>query len=170
MDSFNARYLTFCKPYIDATQTVYSTMVQTELKTTKAHYKSDLKFNYDYSAIIGNSGDYTRVNPHLSFKSTLIISWPKESYIKTANKMLMEAYEEYNKEISDVGMEICNIVTGAAKGVLYELGFEIRMAIPTSIWGANHSFGGQNASKTIVMPMKSELGTVYIQLFYAEND
>ncbi|MBF0471339.1 MAG: chemotaxis protein CheX [Gammaproteobacteria bacterium] len=169
MDSYKKRYITFCKPYIDATQHIYETMVSTQLKTGTAAYKRDLSFDYDYSAIIGNSGTFTKGESPINFKSIMVLSWPKDVYLKSAGKMLMEEISEYSAEVSDVGMEITNIVTGGAKTVLYELGFEVKMAIPTSIWGHNHRISSQVSSNSIVMPLKSDLGTFYIQLNYEEE-
>ncbi|CAM9848139.1 unnamed protein product [Chrysoparadoxa australica] len=167
---FNKRYLEFCKPFIDAIKEVYSTMMGTELNPQKPGLKEGKKSYGDYSSIMGINGTYTGGTSDKKFKGSLVLSWPEEVYIKSASAMLMEDYTEFNDEIADVGMEICNITMGNAKKVLCEIGYMIEMSIPTSVHGKNHEIKAQDKVVTISTPLESEFGTFYIELSYEDYD
>lgn len=170
MNDFNKRYLEFCKPFIDAIKDVYSTMMSCEISPQKPQLKEGKKSYGDYSSIMGINGTYTGGNEEKKFKGSLVLSWPEDTYLKSASAMLMEEYTEFNDEISDVGMEICNITMGNAKKVLAEQGYLIEMSIPTSVSGKNHEIKAQDKVVTITTPLENEFGTFYIELSYEDYD
>jgi chemotaxis protein CheX len=170
MTEFNKRYLDFCKPFILAVKEVYETMMGTEITPGKPGLKESKKSYGDYSSIMGINGTYQGAGPKKKFRGSLVLSWPEEVYIKGASAMLMEEYTEFNDEIADVGMEICNITMGNAKKVLSEEGYLIEMSIPTSVSGKNHEIKAQDGIVTIATPMECGFGTFYIELSYEDYD
>jgi chemotaxis protein CheX len=168
MNDFNQRYLDFCRPFIEAIKEVYSTMISSEVSPEKPAIKTQpTSFGY-YSAIMGINGRFEKDDEKKSFKGTLVLSWPEEVYLKTASAMLMEEYTEYNDEIADVGLEICNITMGSAKKVLSAEGFHIDMSIPTSVRGKGHEIRAQEGVVTISTPLNCDLGTFVVELSYED--
>lgn len=170
MTEFNKRYLDFCKPFIDAVKEVYGTMMGTEVKPGKPSIKEGKVSHGDISSIMGINGTYTGTSGNKKFKGSLVLSWPEPIYVKSAGAMLMEEFEEFTDEISDVGMEICNITMGNAKKVLAEQGYNIEMSIPTSVRGKNHEIKAQEGIVTIGTPLECDFGTFYIELSYEDYD
>lgn len=170
MSEFNKRYLDFCKAFIEAIKEVYSTMMSTEINPDKPTFKEGKKSYGDYSAIMGINGTYEGPEINKKFKGSLVLSWPEETYLKSASAMLMEEFTEFNDEISDVGMEVANITMGNAKKILNELGYFIEMSIPTSVHGKNHEMKAQDKVVTITTPLKSDFGTFYIELSYEDYE
>lgn len=170
MNDFNKRYLDFCKPFIDAIQEVYSTMMSIELAPDKPNFKEGKK-SYGYiSSIMGINGKYEGPGVQKKFKGSLVLSWPEECYLKSASAMLMEEFTEMNDEIFDVGMEIANITMGNAKKILAEKGYLIEMSIPTSVSGKGHEIKAQDKVVTITTPLQGEFGTFYIELSYEDYE
>ncbi|PIP93823.1 MAG: hypothetical protein COW00_04505 [Bdellovibrio sp. CG12_big_fil_rev_8_21_14_0_65_39_13] len=170
MTDFKQRYLEFCKPFVESLKDVYKTMLRCELTHEAPKLKSNNIASGDYSALMGINGRYEFGDVKRNFKGSLVISWPKDCYIKSASAMLMEDYTDYNQEISDVGLEICNITMGNAKNILNQLGYFIEMSIPNSIYGANHEINAQKGVVTIVTPFTSPLGNVFVELNYEDFD
>lgn len=170
MNDFNKRYLDFCKPFLDAIQEVYSTMMSTDIKPQKPNFKEGKKSYGDLSAIMGINGKYEGTGITKKFKGSLVLSWPEECYVKSASAMLMEDFTEMNDEISDVGMEIANITMGNAKKILAERGYFIEMSIPTSVSGKGHEIKAQEKVVTITTPLDSDFGTFYIELSYEDYE
>ncbi|MCP4912050.1 MAG: hypothetical protein GY909_02935 [Oligoflexia bacterium] len=168
MSDFNKRYIDFCKPFIDAIKEVYSTMLSSEVTASDPQIKKDATSKGDYSAIMGINGVFKSDDGEKNFKGNLILSWPEETYIKSASAMLMEEYKEVTDEIADVGMEICNITMGNAKKVLCEKGYFIEMSTPTSVSGPKHKISVLEGVTTIVTPLKSSHGEFYIELNYED--
>ena len=170
MNEFNKRYLDFCKPFIDAIKDVYSTMMSTNLKPGAPAIKTGKISHGEFSSIMGINGRFEKGNEKKLFKGSLVLSWPHDTYLKSAGAMLMEEYEEYDDEIADVGMEIVNITMGNAKKILSEEGFFIDMSIPTSVRGVDHEIKAQEGVVTISTPLESDFGTFYIELSYEDYE
>jgi len=170
MTDFKQRYLEFCKPFVESLKDVYKTMLRCELTHEAPKLKSNNIASGDYSALMGINGRYEFGDVKRNFKGSLVISWPKDCYIKSASAMLMEDYTDYNQEISDVGLEICNITMGNAKNILNQLSYFIEMSIPNNIYRANHEINTQKGVVTIVTPFTSPLGNVFVELNYEDFD
>ncbi len=168
MKDEDQRYLEFCKPFIDAVKDLYDTMMSTQLKAGTPFFKTDVKPYGDITALMGINGTVDKDGVKKAFKGNMILSWPMESYIKSANAMMMEEYTEMNEEIADVGMEISNITTGNAKKVLAEMGYLIEMATPTTVNGKDYQLRSAGNTRTIHIPFESDLGTFFIELNYED--
>lgn len=170
MSEFNQRYLEFCGPFVAAVKEIYSTMLSSEVTPGQPAIKRDNKSFGCYSAMMGINGIYQGEGMKKIFKGALVLSWPEETYLKSASAMLMEEYTEFNDEIADVGMEICNITMGSAKKILVQKGYNIEMSIPTSVRGMGHEISVQKGIITIATPLKSKLGEFSLELNYEDSD
>ena len=168
MNEFNQRYLEFCKPFISGIKEIYSTMMDAEVTPDKPTIKTDGASFGDYSAIMGINGRFEVGKEKKGFKGTLVLSWPEETYLKSASAMLMEDFSEYSDDIADVGLEICNITMGNAKVTLGEQGFFVDMSIPTSIRGKGHEINAQSGVVTIATPLKCKYGLFSVELSYED--
>ncbi len=169
MNDFNKRYIDFCKPFIESITDIYETMMSVELNAEKPEISDGSKAIGDISSMMGISGVYEGNGLKKSFKGNLMISWSMDSYVKTASAMLMEDFTDYNDEIADVGMEICNITMGGAKAVLNTKGYLIEMSIPTSMRGKELQYKPQEGVVTISTILNSTIGPVCISLNYEDE-
>ena len=163
-------FLEFSRPFVEAAKKVFETMVFTKLEALKPSIKENNNSLGDISAILGLLGQIKNGNGDkpVEYKAMLVMSFPYETYIKIASAMLMETYAEYNDEISDVGGEICNMVMGNAKRSLSEMGYSCNKAIPSIIVGENHVIKYPSETTTVVIPINSAHGKMYMEICYKE--
>jgi chemotaxis protein CheX len=170
LKSFNERYIEFCKPFVDGLKSVYSTMVFTEIQHGTPILKEQASELSDYSSVMGINGKFEAEGEEpVAFQGSLVLSWPMQTYLKTASKMLMEEYTEFNDEIHDVGMEIANITMGNAKKVVNPLGYKIEMSVPNCVVGKDHVVESDKGTVTIVIPLESELGRLFMEINYKDS-
>ena len=101
--SDNEAFLAFSRPFIQATQSVFETMISTNIKPGKPEFKTGHSALCEITSVIPVSGTY---NNDQNYSAQFVISFPKETYLKVASTMLMEEYKEFNEEIEDcVGKE-----------------------------------------------------------------
>lgn len=164
------RLINFSKPFIEATRNVYETMLFSPVKHLSPSIKKTKETKGDISTILGVKGKINHSKPLRKYQAQLILSWPYDSYLKTASAMLMETYQEFSNEISDVGSEICNIIMGNAKKELTLLNYETSMEIPTLMSEKCHDLKYIEGGMTILVPFESKHGDFFMELCYKEED
>lgn len=169
MNDFNARYLEFCTPLVNALKEVYGTMANSELKPEKPLLVREAIKDAFYSAIISLNGKYHSPDGIIPFYATMSLTWNKECYLALASEMLMEEFEEFEDDIKDMGMEIANMTVGGAKKILRPKGFEIEMSIPTCVVGSAHRLDVRKGVVTIAVPMLGDQGKMMLELNYVEH-
>ncbi len=160
------QFIEFSRPFIEASKKVFETMVFTKLEHQKPTIKKDKNSCGDISAVLGLNGTFTKKDAKFDFKAMFVISWPYETYVKVANAMLMENHTEYNKEISDTGGEIANMIVGNAKRDLNVIGYAANMAIPSIIEGKNHTITYPQNTSVILIPIHSAHGPMYMEICF----
>ena len=164
----NENFLVFAKPFVEALKNVFETMVFTKIEANKPTFKTDSLTRGDVSAVMGMNGVYQKDSEETDFKGMLVISWPYETYTKTASAMLMEEYPEYCEDIADVGGEISNMIMGNAKRELNGLGYKLEMSIPSMIGGKDHSITYPDGVKVILIPLSCSHGEFFMEICYKD--
>lgn len=165
----NTNFIEFSRPFIDAAKNVYETMVFTKLEPQKPSIKKTSISCGDVSAVLGLNGEVDKNGVKVAYRAMLVLSWPYQTYFKVASAMLMETFSEFDKEIADVGGEICNMIMGNAKRDLAVLGYTSNMAIPSIIEGAGHTIKYPERTNIIMIPINSAHGEMYMELCYRED-
>ena len=80
--------------------------------------------------------------------------------------MLGEAPENINEEVTDMVGEITNMVTGGAKRMLAEKGYDFNMASPVVVSGPSHTISHKTDSTKLLMPFESEYGRATIEICF----
>ena len=161
-------FIEFSKPFIDATKLIFETMINTKIEPLKPELKTDSTMYGDISSIIGMSGDKKTDGSVTKFRGLMVLSFREDFYIKMSNRMLQEEYQEYNKEIEDVGAEIVNIIMGNAKKTLNVMGLFPDMATPSTVRGANHTVTALDKQCTIIIPFHSDIGDFKMEICYVD--
>lgn len=163
-------FIIFTKPFIDALQNTFKTMVSTDIKAHSPKLKTTSVAKGDISAIIGMNGVKKVNDSENEFKGLLVLTWPEDVYLKIAGAMLFEDFEEYCEEISDSGAEISNIVMGNAKSVLVQNGFHIDMATPTTVRGKDHEVKYPTKATVIEITISCDYGDFNMEICYQQID
>ena len=133
-------------------------MARMELVPEKPMLKKDDAAKGDVSGLIGMVSPETKGSLSITFDAPLALA--------TMKNMVGEAPDEVNEEITDLVGEITNMVTGGAKRLLSEKGFEFDMATPVVVSGKNHTIHHKSKGPIVIIPLKGEAGRAYIEFSF----
>ncbi|MCL1142319.1 chemotaxis protein CheX [Shewanella gaetbuli] len=150
----------FINPFLISLINVISTMASMELKPGKPQLKSHEIAKGDVSGLIGMVGPKTKGSLSITFEEPLIL--------EIMHKMLGEKPNFINEEITDLVGEITNMVTGGAKNLLGDKGYEFNMATPVVVTGKNHTISHKAEGKKIMMPFSHQYGSAYIEICFED--
>ena len=148
----------FINPFLDSLLNVLKTMASTDLTPGKPALKKTATAHGDVSGLIGMVGPTTKGSLSISFEESLAL--------KVMHRMLGEAPDTINEEVTDMVGEITNMVTGGAKNLLGEKGYEFDMATPIIVSGKNHAITHLCDGTKIMIPFTSEDGNAVIEICF----
>ena len=148
----------FINPFLTSLMNVLETMAMTKLQPGKPSLKREEVSRGDVSGIIGMVGPQT--------KGSLSVTFDEELALSIMEKMLGERPEKLNDEVADMVGEITNMVTGGAKNMLGDKGFDFNMATPTVVSGKNHTINHQCEGATLIIPFTSDCGGAFIEVSF----
>ncbi|WP_153915463.1 chemotaxis protein CheX [Shewanella sp. TC10] len=150
----------FINPFLSSLLNVTTTMAMIELTPGKPQLKNHDQAKGDISGLIGMIGPQTKGSLSITFDQALIL--------EIMNKMLGEKPTKINQEISDLVGEITNMVTGGAKNLLSDKGYDFDMATPVVVAGKDHTIAHKAKGKKILMPFTHEHGNAYIEICFED--
>lgn len=148
----------FINPFLSSLVNVVSTMAMLELKPQKPRIKKDEVARGDVSGLIGMVGPQTKGSLSVSFEAGLALD--------IMQRMLGEKPDTINEEVTDMVGEITNMVTGGAKKLLAEKGYDFDMATPIVVSGKGHTINHKADGTIIIMPFEAEAGKVHIEICF----
>ncbi|AWB68569.1 chemotaxis protein CheX [Saccharobesus litoralis] len=151
----------FVNPFLSSLLNVLSTMAMVELKPGKPRVKKDEVARGDVSGLIGMVGPQTKGSFSISFDEGLALD--------IMARMLGERPDSINEEVTDMVGEITNMVTGGAKKLLGEKGYEFDMATPMVVSGKGHTIGHKTEGAIVLMPFEGEAGNAHIEICFDKD-
>lgn len=148
----------FINPFLQSLLNVISTMASMDLTPGKPQIKSDNLAKGDVSGLIGLVGPQTKGSLSITFEQKLVL--------QIMQNMLGENPGKINEEVTDLVGEITNMVTGGAKNLLGQKGYEFEMATPMVVSGKGHTISHKANGTKIIMPFTSRHGTAYIEICF----
>lgn len=148
----------FINPFLSSLLEVLRTMANIELVPQKPRLKTDAKSQGDVSGMIGMVGPQTKGSFSVSFEKSLALEIYKG--------MLGEKVDSINDEVTDMVGEITNMVTGGAKRILGEKGYQFEMATPTVVSGEGHEISHKVDGPRVAMSFKSDHGLAVIEICF----
>lgn len=145
----------FLNTYLAAVQSVTKEMSQLkEVKNGKIEVTtSKVELNCEISSYL------SIVSPY--FSGTLILSFPKETFLKLVSIALEENYTEINEENKDYAGELSNIIFGKTKRLWTDKKFNFEKAIPLIQASTHFTINSNEKAPTIVVPFESDAGPFY---------
>lgn len=140
-------------PFVSATHGVFKTMLACELTREPLALKTEHTPMHEVSGLIGLSG---------SCRGMVVVSVGRETAIRAAEILLGSRPDELNSDVLDAIGELTNMITGAAKTQLEK--YELSIGLPTVIRGKCQTIMFPSGSSPIVIPFRSELGPVSVQV------
>ena len=148
----------YVNPFLSSLVNVLSTMANTTIVPGQPRIKKDEVARGDVSGLIGMIGPQTKGSFSVSFEESLAL--------EIMFRMLGERPKAINEEVTDMVGEITNMVTGGAKRILGEKGYEFSMATPVVVSGKGHTITHKCDGPKILMPFDSDFGKVHIEVSF----
>jgi chemotaxis protein CheX len=148
----------FINPFLSSLMNVLETMASTKLVPGKPGLKKEQVSRGDVSGLIGMASPQTRGSLSVTFDESLALA--------IMERMLGERPSELNEEVTDMVGEITNMVTGGAKNILGDKGYDFDMATPIVVSGKNHTINHKCESATLIVPFTSDTGNAYIEVSF----
>lgn len=145
----------FINPFLQGTIEVLTKMAFIEPRPGKVYLKETSLASGDVSGIIGITGDMV---------GSLAISFSESCICHLIGRMLGESYIEANKEVFDGVGELTNMVSGVARTYLERDGLEVYAAIPSVVYGKNHTINHILKTPSIVIPFETDEGSFVVDV------
>lgn len=145
----------FINPFLYGTIEVLKKMAFTEPRPGKVYLKKTALAHGDVSGIIGITGDMV---------GSLAISFGESCICHIVGSMLGESYAEANQEVFDAVGEITNMISGVARTHMEKEGMQVYAAIPSVVYGKNHTINHILKSPSIVIPFETDHGTFVVDV------
>ncbi|ARR48278.1 TPA: chemotaxis protein CheX [Photobacterium damselae] len=148
----------FVNPFLASLLNVVQTMATMELSPQKPRLKKDEIARGDVSGLIGMIGPQT--------KGSMSITFDEKLALEIMHRMVGERPVGINEEITDMVGEITNMVTGGAKRILADKGYDFDMATPAVVSGRGHTITHKCEGAVIIMPFESDYGRAFIEICF----
>lgn len=97
---------------------------------------------------------------------SMAISFSGPLIMAIFERMLGESHTDIDAEICDLAGEITNMVTGAAKPRLVELGFDLALTRPRTLSGRPHDILHDTSGTVLAQKIHSPLGDATLELCF----
>ena len=148
----------FINPFLDSIVNVLETMANVKATAGKPRRKEEDIAQGDVTGVIGMASEQV--------KGSLAITFTSAAIFDIARRMLGEEVTEVNTTVTDLVGEITNMVTGGAKRVLAEQGYDFDMAIPAVVAGKNHRISHKSNGMKIIIPFTIIAGKFFVEICF----
>ncbi|SEM41375.1 Chemotaxis protein CheX, a CheY~P-specific phosphatase [Syntrophus gentianae] len=145
----------FINPFLGGAAEVIKTMAFMDAVAGKPYLKKDDTAKGDISGIIGITGDAT---------GSLAISFSEHCIWGIAGSMLGETYNETTQEVLDCAGELTNMISGVARTNMERMGLKVFAAIPSVIFGKDHTIRHILNTPSIVIPFSTSTGEFVVDV------
>lgn len=151
----------FINPFLQGTIEVLKKMAFVEPRPGKVYLKDTALAHGDVSGIIGITGDMI---------GSLAISFGESCICHLVGSMLGESFAEANQEVFDGVGEITNMISGVARTHMEKEGMHVYAAIPSVIYGKNHTINHILKSPSIVIPFVTDQGSFVVDVCIKKSE
>jgi chemotaxis protein CheX len=145
----------YINPFLNGTLEVLKTMASFQPAPGKPYVKKDDLAHGDVSGIIGITGDAI---------GSLAISFSESCICNVVSRMLGETFTTINHDVLDAVGELTNMISGVSRTQLEKKGMSVFAAIPSVVFGANHTINHILKSPSIVIPFTSPNGPFFVDV------
>jgi chemotaxis protein CheX len=151
----------YINPFLNGTLEVLKTMAFMEARPGKVYVKESNLAAGDVSGIIGITGDAT---------GSLAISFTEACICSIVGRMLGETPAKADREVFDAVGELTNMISGVARTYLEKQGMTVYAAIPTVIYGKDHTIDPVLDSPSIIIPFSTDNGSFVVDVCIKTTD
>jgi len=145
----------YINPFISGAVEVLKTMAFVNPIAGKPYVKNTSKAHGVVSGIIGITGDAI---------GSLAISFGDVCICHIASNMLGEKFNELTRDVLDAVGEITNMISGVARTKMEKEGMSVYAAIPSVVYGSDHTIDHILKNPSIVIPFSTSHGAFVIDV------
>lgn len=145
----------FINPFLNGTLDVLKKMAFMEPRASRPYLKETSVAGGDVSGIIGITGDAI---------GSLAISFSEPCICDICSRMLGEPHIKADQDVFDAVGEITNMISGVARTHMEKEGMQVYAAIPSIVYGRNHTINHILNSPSIVIPFSTDRGSFVVDV------
>ncbi|GAB6043134.1 chemotaxis protein CheX [Endothiovibrio diazotrophicus] len=150
----------YVNPFLGSLVEVLATMANTTVERGQLSIKGYQAALGDVTGRIDMRGDAT---------GSLAVSFTESAILSIFANMIGEEREKLDEEVADLVGEITNMVSGGAKRVFSEKGYNFDMATPQLLTGKGHIIDHGVDGRTILVPFKTPFGEFFVEVCFEEG-
>jgi len=147
--------------FSSATIETFKQMCAMEVSPGKPHAKTAGDTVYGVSGVVGLTGDVQGV---------LALTIGEKSALKIVGGFTGDSYDSINAGVIDGVKELSNIITGAAKTKLDDLGYNYSLSLPKVVAGYNYIANPGPGTKVVIIPFTCEAGDFMLDIALKSGD
>ncbi len=151
----------FINPFLHSITNILNTMATLNVEHGSISLKNHNTPLGDVTGIICMSSPQTQ--------GTLAISFSAPVIIDITQRMLNEKVSAIDETVTDLVGELTNMVSGSAKRLLDEKGYDFDMATPEVFSGKDKVIAHQENTAVIIIPLKAESGDLFVEICFEKN-
>jgi chemotaxis protein CheX len=156
MSAIAASSTAYFSIFVDATTSVFDTMLGAAITPREAIFGNHDTPPHDISGMIGLSGDA---------KGIVTLSLSREAALSATEAILGERPADLDASVADTIGELTNMVAGMAKG---RLPGTLNMSLPSVVTGTNHSIEFPSGVEPVRITFDSPWGPAVVEFGFAE--
>ena len=154
--------LKYIKPFVESVQDLFDMMLGCKVQSGSLGLRKAEVATHEITSLIGLSG---------VARGSVAMSFPQDTAIKLANKLLSADLNEVNRTVTDAVAEAANIVAGSAKAKFYNgVGPPIDLSLPNVVIGKNYVVSYPSMSTWLEVPFTSELGKFSMRVTFEMDE
>ena len=147
----------YINPFVETINNILATMASMSCEYSKPYVKADTAPLGVVTGMIPMSGE--------AVKGSLAITFSEGAIMKISSNMLGEEIVTFDDTCRDLTGELTNMLSGGARKLLWEKGYDFEMAQPHLLTGAeliDHPVKGP----VLVIPFQTKAGPFYIEFVF----
>ncbi len=147
--------MTHAQHLIDSTQEIFSSMIMLEVAPGAPFKRGNAPLTNSISGIIGLAG---------TTKGMLAIHLPNDAALAVTTAFLGMDVEEIDEDVKDAIGELANMLGGSLKSVLDPGGSDIKLSMPSTVYGEEYSIDCLADAETVAVPFSFDDHTFTVEL------
>lgn len=148
--------LEFIKPFLKGVNSALDTQCNTPVRPQKPFVKTAPMENIAIAAVLALTSN--------NLQGTVVLSFPEAVFLKVYENMFDEKQIAITKESEDAAAELLNIIYGAAKVELNQIGYNFPKSLPTILRGQQIVIRQTGCGTTVVVPFEGAGGIFYLEV------
>jgi chemotaxis protein CheX len=147
----------FINPFLESTITVLTTMASVKPVAGAPYIKKESAVVGDVSAIVGITGEA---------EGSLCLAFTRDCILYIVSQMFGETKSEIDEEVKDAVGELTNMISGASRKALEEIGHHFQGAIPSIISGHSHEVRHVTTGPILSIPFRTDAGNFTVEVCF----